>query len=56
MVTTFTGKKDAIRFRVIGGSHLIEVFTHMACYRCAMCAHILHFFQDGGPVFIRQSQ
>ena len=46
METSFTGKKDAIRFGVIGGAYLIDVLTHMACDGCTVFAHILHFFKD----------
>ena len=56
METSFTGKKDAIRFGVIRGAYLVKVLTHMACHGCTVFAHILHLFKDCSPVFIRQGQ
>jgi len=52
METSFTGEKDAIRFGVIGGAYLIDPLTYMPCDGCTVLTHILHFFKDGGSVFI----
>ena len=32
MKTPFTSKKDAIDFRIIGSTYLVDIFTQMACY------------------------
>jgi len=56
METSFTGKKDAIRFGVIRGAYLIDPFTYMPCDGCTVLTHILHFFKDCSPVFIQQGQ